>query len=339
MDTNKQMEQKKVVYSAVQPTGMLTIGNFCGAIKNWVALQGQYECYYSVADLHSLTLCMNGADLRAYTMNVYAMLLACGIDCDQSTFFLQSHIHEHTELAWVLNCYAQYGEARRMTQFKDKSARHADNVNVGLFAYPILQAADILLYGADFVPVGKDQKQHIEFAKVIAERFNHRFSPTFVVPSVLIPKTSGKINSLTNPEQKMSKSDPNVNSYILMTDDKDTVVRKIKRAVTDSEGRISLDGGVGIQNLIHICASFLDTDPQSVVKQYGDATYESFKASVAEIVASKLSGIQDNYARLTKDKTYLQSCMQKSNQRAKYLAQKTMQKVYRKIGLVPIEKP
>jgi len=329
---------KKTVYSAVQPTGMLTIGNYCGAIKNWIALQDDYDCYYSIADLHSLTLCLDGATLRQNIYNMYAMLLACGVDCLKSTFFCQSHIEGHSSLAWVLNCYTQYGEARRMTQFKDKAARHADNINVGLFAYPILQAADILLYNAHYVPVGQDQKQHIELARTIAERFNNRFSPTFNVPDVLIPKVSGKINSLVDPLAKMSKSDANPNAYILLTDDKDTISRKIKRAVTDSEGRIDLDGGAGIQNLINIYSSFTDMSPTEIAKKFADSTYQSFKLQVAGVVIDSLQKIQSEYNRLQKDKVYIASCMAKSNERAHRIAYKTMSKVNRKIGLVDINR-
>ena len=325
---------KKIVYSAVQPTGMLTIGNFCGAIKNWVSLQDEYDCYFSIADLHSLTLCMNGAELRQNIFSVYAMLLACGVDTDKSTFFLQSQVTEHSSLAWILNCYTQYGEAKRMTQFKDKSIKNADNVNVGLFAYPILQAADILLYNAHFVPVGQDQKQHIELTRVIAERFNHRFSPTFNIPDVLIPKTSGKINSLVEPNSKMSKSDQNSNAYILLSDDKDTIVRKIKRAVTDSDDKIALDGGAGIQNLINIYSVFANITPQEVVQQYYTMTYEQFKQRVADIVILGLEPIQQRYTRFLKDKEFLSSLYHKAAEKARLVARKTMSKVNRKIGLV-----
>lgn len=355
------MEQKhttpanNIVYSAMQPTNTPTIGNYLGAIKNWVAMQQDHECFYSIADLHSLTVFMDAATLRKNILDMYALLLACGISNDKCVFFKQSSVSEHSQLAWVLNCHTQFGEARRMTQFKEKSSKvnikwvqnlkeqvldlkdrvvNNDNVNVGLFAYPILQAADILLYNAGLVPIGQDQKQHLELSRNIAERFNQKYSPTFTVPEVLIPKVAAKINDLADPTKKMSKSSENPNSAIFMTDDNDAIVRKIKRAVTDSDGRVEYsDKKPGIANLLRIYAAFENISINEASKKFHDSNYANFKEAVAAIVVHHLEPIRNEYFRLKEDKQYLLDNMEKGAERARVVARKTMSKVYRKIGL------
>jgi tryptophanyl-tRNA synthetase len=277
---------------------------------------------------------LDGACLRGYIYDLYAVLLACGLDPNKCVFFCQTSVAEHSQLAWVLNCYTQYGEAKRMTQFKDKSQKNSDNINVGVFAYPILQAADILLYNADFVPIGADQKQHLELSRDIAERFNQRFSPTFNVPQVLIPKLGAKINSLSDPTLKMSKSDTNENGYILLTDDDDTIVRKIKKAVTDSGEKIEYrDDKPGIANLLNIYCSFSGVDIEKAKIDFGDFSYAKFKQAVAQAVITHVSPIRAEYVRLIADKAYLKQCMQVGADRARISAKKIIDKVYKKIGL------
>ncbi|MCL1944711.1 MAG: tryptophan--tRNA ligase [Firmicutes bacterium] len=356
--TNDTPKENKIVYSAIQPTNIVTIGNYLGAIKNWVALQYDYDCFYSVADLHSLTVYMEPATLRKNILDLYAMLLACGIDTNKVSFFKQSSVVEHSQLAWVLNCYTYFGEARRMTQFKEKSTNAftgfiqqvgdvfnikerntstvvgRDNVNVGLFAYPILQAADILLYNAGHVPIGADQKQHLELSRNLAERFNSRYSPTFVVPEVLIPKVAAKINSLDEPTKKMSKSNTNPNSMILLIDEDDVIVRKIKRAVTDSDGNIeNSDKKPGISNLLKIYSAFMDCKVDNAVAEMQGKTYSQFKSILADVVVSKIRPIREKFVELRADKQYLQDCMDSGAEKAKLVASKTMNKVYRKIGI------
>jgi tryptophanyl-tRNA synthetase len=326
--------RRPVVFSAVQPTGSLTLGNYLGAVQNWVRLQHQYTCYYAVADLHSLTLCQDGAFLRARVYELYAMLLACGIDPDVSVLFCQSSVAEHAQLAWVLNCYCQYGQARRMTQFKDKSYKSSDNVNVGLFAYPILQAADILLYNASFVPIGADQKQHLELTRDIAMRFNTRFSPTFAVPEVLMPTVSAKLCALQDPTVKMSKSDDNVNNTIYLSDTDDAIVRKVSRAVTDSgqEVKANIDKP-GILNLLNIYSACADVSLQAAEQRFVGVTYAQFKASVADAVVACVSPIREQFTRLIADKAYCQQRMQAGAAAAKVAASKMLSKVYKKVGL------
>ena len=249
-------KNKQTVFSAIQPSGMLTLGNYLGALQNWVALQDEYDCIYAVADLHAITVRQTPAELRRCILETYALLMAIGLDVNKCLLFIQSQVSAHSELAWLLDCHAQFGEFSRMTQFKDKSARHADNINVGLFSYPALMAADILLYGADLVPVGKDQKQHLEITRTLAERFNHLYSPTFTVPEPLIPKLTAKITSLQSPDKKMSKSDENQNGYIALLDPPEVILRKFKRAVTDSESSVHYAPGKdGVNNLMTIYAA------------------------------------------------------------------------------------
>ena len=329
------MENEKRIFSALKPTGDLTIGNYIGALKNMIKMADEYDCYYAVADLHSLTVDNVPADLRRRTYDFMAFFIAMGLDPDKCTVFVQSHVPAHAELGWVLNCYTQYGEARRMTQFKDKSAKAPENVNVGLFAYPTLMAADILLYQADLVPIGKDQKQHLELARTIAERFNNRYSPTFVVPDGFYPKTGAKIYSLLDPTAKMGKTDDNTAGTIFLLDDADTVMRKFKRAVTDSgnEIRFSADKP-GISNLLTIYSTFAGGSIEDAEKQFEGKDYAYFKNAVGESVVEYFRPIKEEYARLIADKAYLGEIMKKGADKAARTAYKTLSKVYRKIGLV-----
>lgn len=328
-------ENKKVVFSALKPTGDLTIGNYIGALKNMVNMVDEYDCYYAVADLHALTVENAPADLRRRTYDFMAFFLAIGLDPDKCTVFVQSHVPAHAELGWVLDCYTQFGEGKRMTQFKDKSAKAPENVNVGLFAYPMLMAADILLYQADLVPIGKDQKQHLELSRTIAERFNNKYSPTFVVPDGIYPKTGAKIYSLLDPTAKMGKTDDNPNGTVFLLDDPDTVMRKFRRAVTDSDNRIihSADKP-GISNLLTIYSTFAGVTIAAAEKEFENSDYATFKTRVGESVVEYFRPIREEYKRLIADKKYLAEVMKKGSDKAQRTARKTLSKVYRKIGLV-----
>ena len=332
VDNNK----RKTVFSALKPTGDLTIGNYIGALKNMVDMTKELDCYYAVADLHSLTVDNVPADLRKRTYDFMAFFIAMGLTPDRCTLFVQSHVPAHAELAWVLNCYTQYGEARRMTQFKDKSAKAPENVNVGLFAYPTLMAADILLYQADLVPIGKDQQQHLELARTIAERFNNKYSPTFVVPEGFYPKVGAKIYSLLDPTAKMGKTDDNTNGTIFLLDDVDTVMRKFKRAVTDSDTSIKFSADKpGISNLLTIYSTFSGVGVEQAEKEFINTDYATFKTRVGEAVVEYFRPIKSEYAKLIADKGYLDSLMKEGADKAARMAYKTLAKVYRKIGLVP----
>lgn len=326
-------EQKKTVLSAIQPTGTPTLGNYLGALKNWKTMSDRYNCFYAVADLHSITVRPEPAQLRRRTMEMYALLLALGLDPEVNTVFVQSHVEAHAQLAWVLNCYTQFGEAARMTQFKDKSEKHPENVNVGLFAYPTLMAADILLYQADFVPVGADQKQHLEITRDIAERFNGLYGETFTVPEPFIGKTGANIMSLQEPTKKMSKSDTNVKAFISMLDDENTIVRKIKSAVTDSEARVYYgEGKDGVNNLMSIYACCTGKTHSEIEVDFAGKGYGDFKAAVAEAVVTELRPVKAEFDRLMADKAYLNACMQNGAQKAAYTANKTLRKVMKKVG-------
>ena len=330
------MEQKARLFSAVQPSGIPTIANYVGAIKNWVDLQdcGKYECIYSIADLHTLTVRQNPAELRARTLELLALYLACGIDPEKSVIFIQSHVPQHAELTWILNTMTYPGELARMTQYKDKSQKHAENVNMGLMDYPVLMASDILLYGAGLVPVGKDQKQHLEIARDLAERFNNRYSPTFVVPEGFIPKIGANVMSLQDPEHKMSKSDANENAFISMNDDRDTIMRKFKRAVTDSENKIAFDENrKGISNLITIYSVFSGLTPAEIEKKFEGVGYGVFKAEVGEVVANVLEPITLRKNEFLKDREYLDKIILEGKEKAEYMARKMLSKVYKKVGL------
>lgn len=329
-----EQQKKKRILSGIQPTGTFTLGNYIGAVRNWGKLQDDYECLYMVADLHAITVRQTPADLRRCTKEAAALLLACGIDPQKSLLFVQSQVPAHTQLSWVLSCNTQFGELSRMTQFKDKSAKHADNVNAGLFTYPVLMASDILIYNADLVPVGVDQKQHLELARNVAQRFNGQYSDTFTIPDGYIPKAGAKIMSLAEPEKKMSKSDENVNAFVLLLDDPDTIVRKFKRAVTDSEGEVRYDptNKAGVSNLmtIYCCMtgkSYADIEAEFSGKGYGD-----FKLAVAESVIAELTPVQNEYKRILADKEYLEKVLREGAEHAGKLADRMVQKVYKKVG-------
>lgn len=328
--------KKKRVLSMIQPTGVFTLGNYLGALKNFVALQDDYECVYALADLHAITVRQEPAAFRKNTLSAYAMMLALGIDPEKSIFFIQSQVPEHAQLAWILNCYTQFGELSRMTQFKDKSAKHADNVNAGLFTYPCLMAADILLYNADYVPVGADQKQHLELARDVAERFNGLYSPTFVVPEGLIPKTGARIMSLQDPTKKMSKSDDNTASFITMLDTPDQIMKKFKRAVTDSEACVRYaEGKDGINNLMGIYSCITGKSYGEIEREFDGRGYGDFKTAVGEAVVGELAPIQTRYNEFIKDKAYLEKCYSEAAPRAEAIARRTLQKAMRKVGYLP----
>ena len=331
-------QQKKRVLSMIQPTGTFTLGNYLGALKNFVALQDDYECVYALADLHAITVRQEPASFRKNTLQAYAMMLAMGIDLEKSIFFIQSQVPEHAQLAWVLNCYTQFGELSRMTQFKDKSQKHADNINAGLFTYPCLMAADILLYQADYVPIGADQKQHLELTRNIAERFNGLYSPTFTVPDPIIPKHGARIMSLQDPTQKMSKSDDNVNSFITVLDDPDTILRKFKRAVTDSEALVRFDpeNKPGVSNLMAIYSTITGKTMEEIEAEFAGKGYGDFKPAVAEAVIAELKPIQERYNQLIADKAYLEQCYKDNAPKAERIARKTLQKVMKKVGYLSL---
>ena len=325
---------QKILYSAVQPSGNLTIGNYVGAIRNWVKLQHEFTCFYAIADLHAITVRQVPAELRRHTMELAALYIACGIDPEQCTLYVQSHVSAHAELAWILNTITYVGEMERMTQFKDKAAKHAENVNMGLMAYPVLMAADILLYQAHVVPVGIDQRQHLEITRDIAGRFNNRYGETFRIPEAYIVKEGAKIGSLQDPVHKMSKSDENPNASVYMADDRDTIIRKFKRAVTDSDNRIvASEEKPGVTNLLNIYASFKGCTVAEAEKEFEGKGYGDFKLAVGETVADALAPIQAEQKRLLADKAYLGEVLARGAQNAAYAARKTLSKVQRKIGL------
>lgn len=326
-------EKKQIVLSAIQPTGTPTLGNYLGALKNWKTMADDYECFYAVADLHSITVRPEPAQLRRRTLEMYALLLAIGLDPEKNTVFVQSHVNAHAQLAWILNCYTQFGEAARMTQFKDKSEKHPENVNVGLFSYPTLMAADILLYQADFVPIGVDQKQHLEITRDIAERFNGLYGDTFKLPEPFIGKAGAKIMSLQEPTKKMSKSDTNVKAFISILDDADAITRKIKSAVTDSEARVYYgEGKDGVNNLMGIYSCCTGKTFDEITSEFDGKGYGDFKAAVAEAVVEELRPVKTEFDRLIADKAYLNSCMQQGAEKASYFANKTLRKAMKKVG-------
>ena len=328
-------ENKKTIFSAIQPSGTITLGNYLGALKNWVSLQDEYNCIFALADLHTITVRQDPAKFRAHTLEAYALLLACGIDPEKSVFFIQSHVSTHAQMAWILNCYTQFGELSRMTQFKDKAQKHADNINAGLFTYPSLMAADILLYQADLVPVGADQKQHLEIARTIAERFNGAYSPTFTVPDPYIPKTGARVMSLQEPERKMSKSDENANAWIAVLDRPDDIMRKFKRAVTDSEGKIYIsEEKPGVSNLLTIYSSVTGESIESIVNRYEGKGYGDLKVGTAEAVIEALRPIQERYQQYISDKKYMEDCYHTASEKAYAISRKTLNKAMKKIGFV-----
>ncbi|MGI6497655.1 MAG: tryptophan--tRNA ligase [Oscillospiraceae bacterium] len=331
------MEEKKpIIFSGIQPSGKITLGNYLGAMKNWVAMQDDFDCIYCVVDEHAITVRQDPAALRRQTLELFAQLLACGLDPEKSTLFIQSHVPQHAELAWVLNCYTMFGELSRMTQFKDKSEQHKDNINAGLFTYPALMAADILLYGADRVPVGEDQKQHVEITRDVALRFNGVYGDVFTLPEAYIPKVGARIMSLTEPTKKMSKSSENENSYILVMDRPEDIMRKCKRAVTDSDSRVVRSADKpGITNLIGIYAAATGKTPEAVEEEFAGQGYGVFKPAVGEAVVELLAPIREKTLALLQDKGTLEALYRQGAEKAAKRAQRMLSKVYRKVGFVP----
>ena len=328
------IEIKKTIFSGVQPSGNLTIGNYLGAIKNWTELQDKYNCIYCVVDMHAITVRQVPAELRRHTYELLALYIASGISPDKCTLFVQSHVPAHAQLGWILDCYTMYGELSRMTQFKDKSAKNADNINAGLFTYPALMAADILLYGTDLVPVGQDQQQHLELARDIADRFNGLYGNVFTVPEGFIPKAGAKIMSLQEPTKKMSKSDNDIGSVRLL-DTRDEIMRKFKRAVTDCDAKVEFAPGKdGINNLMNIYSCFTGKSHADITAEFEGRGYGDFKLAVGEAVADGLAPIQSEFAKLISDKAYLEEIMKQGAENASRIAYKTLRKVYKKIGFI-----
>ena len=331
------LDDKKVCFSGVQPSGNLTIGNYLGAIKNFSEFSEKYKCFYCVVDQHAITVRQVPADLRRRTYETLALYMACGLDPEKNTLYVPSHVPAHTEMAWMLDCFTMFGELSRMTQFKDKSAKHADNINAGLFTYPVLMAADILLYQTDVVPVGIDQKQHVELARNIADRFNQLYPNTFTSPEALIPTSGAKIMSLADPTKKMSKSDENENAVVRILDDRDTVIRKFRRAVTDSDSEVRRgDGKEGVGNLMTIYSCVTGKTDAEIEREFDGRGYADFKLAVGEAVADRLAPVREEYARLLADKGYLEEVMKKGAAEASYYARKTLTKVRRKLGFVTL---
>ncbi len=332
-------KDKKVVFSGVQPTGVLTIGNYLGAIRNFADFSDTYHCYYCVVDEHAITVRQVPAELRKRTYETLALYMACGLDPEKNTLFVQSHVSAHAELGWIIDCYTMFGELSRMTQFKDKSAKNADNVNAGLFTYPSLMVADILLYQTDMVPVGQDQKQHLELTRDVAARFNAVYGDTFVVPEPYIPKTTAKIMSLADPEKKMSKSDENENATVRILDPKDVIIRKFKRAVTDSGSEIRYsEDKPGVSNLMSIYGAFTGKTMDEIEREFAGKGYGDFKLAVGEACADALAPVQSEFARLAADKAYLEEVMAKGAENAARDAARTMSKVRRKLGFIELKR-
>ena len=328
--------EMKTIFSATQPSGRITLGNYLGALRNWVALQDDYNAIYCVADEHAITVRQDPAALRRQSLELYAQFIACGLDPEKSIIFIQSHVPQHAELAWVLNCYTMFGELSRMTQFKDKSASHADNVNAGLFTYPSLMAADILLYQADLVPVGEDQRQHVEITRNIAQRFNGIYGDVFTMPEAYIPKVAARVMSLSEPEKKMSKSSPNENSVVLVMDKPEAIMRKFKRAITDSEGGIYRSPEKhGVTNLIEIYSAVTGMTPEAVENEFNGKGYGVFKPAVGEAVVEALRPIREETERLLGDKGYLETLYRQGAEKAAALANRTLRKVHKKVGFAP----
>lgn len=327
------LDGKKSLFSGMQATGTLTLGNYLGALRNWVTLHDEYECFYCVVDEHSITVRQDPATLRKRARDLLILYIAAGLDPEKNCIYYQSHVSAHAELSWILNCFTYMGELNRMTQFKDKSAKHADNINAGLFTYPVLMAADILLFQSDVVPVGIDQMQHLEITRDIAERFNNIYGDVFTIPEAYIGKVGAKIMSLQDPSKKMSKSDENPNASIYMMDDPDTIMRKCRRAVTDSEAAILYrDEQPGVKNLIDIYSACTGKTVDEVLKEFDGKGYGDLKTGVGEAVVSVLKPIQDEHARLSKDKAYIDGIIKNNAEKAAYYANKTLRKVQKKVG-------
>ena len=329
------MDEKKLIFSAIQPTGTFTLGNYIGAVRNWSSLQEKFDCIYCIADMHAITVRQEPAKLRQHSLESYALLMACGIDPQKSILFIQSHADTHACLNWILCCNTQFGELSRMTQFKDKSQRHPDDINAGLFTYPPLMAADILAYNADMVPVGVDQKQHLELARNIAQRFNQHYGEFFKVPEPYITEVGAKIMSLQDPTKKMSKSDDNPNACILILDDKDTIIRKFRRAVTDSDTLVAYrEGKDGINNLMSIYSAVTGKNYDEIENEFAGKGYGDFKTAVGEAVADHLEPVRTEFAKLMADRAYLKQCYSDGARRAMKISSKIVSKAYHKVGFV-----
>ncbi len=329
--------EQKVSFSGVQPSGNLTIGNYLGAIRNFAQYSEQYKTFYCVVDQHAITVRQVPAELRRRTYETLALYMACGLDPDKNTLYVQSMVHEHAELAWILNCFTMFGELSRMTQFKDKSAKHADNINAGLFTYPTLMAADILLYQTDVVPVGIDQKQHVELCRDIGERFNQLYPGTFTIPEPVIAKHGMKIMSLAEPTKKMSKSDENANAVVYILDDRDTIIRKFKRAVTDSDSEIRYaEEKPGVSNLMTIYSCFTGKTMEEIEREFQGVGYGDFKLAVGEVTADALAHVQNRFHELLADKAGLEAQMKKGAEEASWYARRTLSKVQKKLGFVQV---
>ncbi len=327
---------KKVILSGIQATGKLTLGNYLGAIDNWVHMQEEYDCYYMIANLHSLTVRNDPEELRNNTLKILATYIAAGLDPNKNTIFIQSQVKEHAELGWILDCYTYMGELSRMTQFKDKAAKHADNINAGLFTYPALMAADILLYQADLVPVGEDQRQHLEITRDIAERFNKLYGKTFVIPDAYVRKSSARIMGLQDPESKMSKSATNLNDVIFLEDEPEVILKKFKKAVTDSENKVKFDpeNKPGVSNLMQIYAAITRKSMEDIEREFEGKGYGDFKMAVANSVIEKLKPVQEKYKEILDNKEYLEKIYKKGAENAKKIASKTLEDVKSKIGIL-----
>ena len=332
------MEQKKRIFSGIQPSGDLTLGSYMGAIKNWVALQDEYDCLYCIVDMHAITVRQVPADLRRRSLEQLAQYIACGLDPEKNTLFIQSHIPAHTQLGWVLNCYTMFGELSRMTQFKDKSAKNAENINGGLFTYPALMAADILLYQPDYIPVGSDQKQHVELCRDVATRFNNIYGDVFKIPEPYIPTVGARVMSLSSPENKMSKSDKDPNGTVYLLDRPEDIMRKFKKAVTDSDTercvRFDVESKPGVANLMSIYSACTGKTFAQIEAEFEGKGYGAFKPAVGEAVVETLRPIREETERLLKDKAYLESVYKAGAEKASYIANKTLRKVYKKVGFV-----
>ena len=329
---------KKRIFSGIQPSGELTLGSYMGAIKNWVSLQEEYDCLYCIVDMHAITVRQNPADLRRRSVNQLAQYIACGLDPAKNIMFIQSHVPQHAELSWVLGCYTQFGELSRMTQFKDKAAKHADNITAGLFTYPVLMAADILVYQADLVPVGQDQKQHVELCRNIVQRFNGIYGDVFKMPEPYIPKVGARVMSLSDPGAKMSKSDKDPNGSIYLMEKPEDILRKFKRAVTDSDTencvRYDPTNKPGVANLMTIYSAVTGKSFDEIEQEFAGKGYGAFKPAVGDAVVETLRPIREEATRILGDKAYLESVYRAGAQKASYVAEKTLRKVYKKVGFV-----
>ena len=334
----EEIKEKKRMLSGIKPSGDLTLGSYLGAIKNWAERSEEYDCFYFMADLHAITVRQNPADLRRRTLEQLAQYIACGLDPEKNTLFIQSHVRQHAELGWVLNCYTMFGELSRMTQFKDKSAKNADNINGGLFTYPSLMAADILLYQPDYVPVGEDQKQHVELCHTIARRFNGVYGDVFKLPEPFVPKVGARVMSLTNPSAKMSKSENEDTGRVLVMDSPETIMRQFKRAITDSDTENCVhydkENKPGVSNLMTIYSACTGKSFQEIEAEFAGCGYGKFKPAVGETVVETLRPIREEATRIMKDKAYLEQVYRDGAEKAGYVAEKTLRKVYKKVGFV-----